>query len=125
MYFSNDENNDLMKILFLILFSITLSSFLINESYAHQSGCHGWHSCPSDSGSYTCGDKGYCSQCYDNAYCKDRQVRGAEPIQSFERSDPLEDYSYFSPLRVGVIVFFVGLIVIVVIAILISNGKKK
>lgn len=26
---------------------------------AHQSGCHRWHSCPSDSGSYTCGDLGY------------------------------------------------------------------
>lgn len=26
---------------------------------AHQSGCHRWHSCPSDSGSYECGDLGY------------------------------------------------------------------
>ena len=22
---------------------------------AHRSGCHRWHSCPSDTGSYTCG----------------------------------------------------------------------
>jgi hypothetical protein len=29
---------------------------------AHQSGCHRWHSCPSDSGSYTCGDLGYACQ---------------------------------------------------------------
>jgi hypothetical protein len=28
---------------------------------AHQSGCHRWHSCPSDTGSYICGDLGYCS----------------------------------------------------------------
>lgn len=28
-------------------------------SWAHRSGCHRWHSCPSDSGSYTCGDLGY------------------------------------------------------------------
>ncbi|OGK31099.1 hypothetical protein A3F29_03875 [Candidatus Roizmanbacteria bacterium RIFCSPHIGHO2_12_FULL_33_9] len=28
-------------------------------SFAHRSGCHRWHSCPSDSGSYTCGDAGY------------------------------------------------------------------
>lgn len=41
-----------------------------NVVYAHQSGCHRWHSCPSDSGSYTCGDKGYCSECPDNQYCK-------------------------------------------------------
>jgi hypothetical protein len=26
---------------------------------AHRSGCHRWHSCPSDSGSYVCGDLGY------------------------------------------------------------------
>src|SRR3712207_1186539 len=29
---------------------------------AHQSGCHRWHSCPSDSGSYVCGDLGYSCQ---------------------------------------------------------------
>jgi hypothetical protein len=29
---------------------------------AHQSGCHRWHSCPSDSGSYVCGDLGYACQ---------------------------------------------------------------
>jgi hypothetical protein len=28
-------------------------------SDAHRSGCHRWHSCPSDSGSYVCGDRGY------------------------------------------------------------------
>lgn len=35
--------------------------FLLFSSivFAHQSGCHRWHSCPSDSGSYTCGDAGY------------------------------------------------------------------
>lgn len=30
---------------------------------AHQSGCHRWHSCPSDTGSYVCGDLGYDSYC--------------------------------------------------------------
>lgn len=28
-------------------------------SFAHRSGCHRWHSCPSDTGSYVCGDLGY------------------------------------------------------------------
>jgi hypothetical protein len=32
------------------------------SSPAHQSGCHRWHSCPSDTGSYTCGDLGYACQ---------------------------------------------------------------
>ena len=30
---------------------------------AHQSGCHSHHSCPSDRGTYTCGDTGNYSQC--------------------------------------------------------------
>lgn len=36
---------------------------------AHRSGCHRWHSCPSDTGNYVCGDTGYCSACPDNGYC--------------------------------------------------------
>lgn len=34
---------------------------------AHRSGCHRWHSCPSDSGSYVCGDLGYDSECPKSA----------------------------------------------------------
>lgn len=30
---------------------------------AHRDGCHRWHSCPSDTGSYVCGDTGYFSEC--------------------------------------------------------------
>ncbi len=42
--------------LFLLLISIpTVTS-------AHRSGCHRWHSCPSDTGSYVEGDAGYVSQ---------------------------------------------------------------
>jgi hypothetical protein len=29
-------------------------------SHAHQDPCHRLHSCPSDRGSYVCGDKGCC-----------------------------------------------------------------
>jgi len=47
------------------------------EAFAHQSGCHRWHSCPSDHGTYVCGDTGYCSQCPDNNYCK-----AGQPISS-------------------------------------------
>ena len=50
---------------------ITLTAFLLllginQDSFAHRSGCHRWHSCPSDSGSYTCGDLGYDSGCPKN-----------------------------------------------------------
>lgn len=37
-------------------------SFIITAD-AHRSGCHRWHSCPSDTGSYVCGDLGYTSGC--------------------------------------------------------------
>lgn len=51
-----------MKKLLLIGFAFILScgSLVVpNSGEAHRSGCHRWHSCPSDSGSYTCGDAGY------------------------------------------------------------------
>lgn len=46
------------KTLFIIAIIILILSG-INNAEAHRSGCHRWHSCPSDSGSYTCGDAGY------------------------------------------------------------------
>lgn len=48
---------------------ITLFAVLLNpaSALAHQSGCHRWHSCPSDSGSYICGDTGYTSGCDDSS----------------------------------------------------------
>lgn len=39
------------------------------DTSAHRSGCHRWHSCPSDDGSYECGDLGhddYCSNDNDS-----------------------------------------------------------
>lgn len=38
------------------------------DAYAHRSGCHRWHSCPSDSGSYSCGDTGYDNYCGTTSY---------------------------------------------------------
>ena len=46
-----------MKYLYLSIFASFIALPLF--TFAHQSGCHRWHSCPSDSGSYTCGDLGY------------------------------------------------------------------
>ncbi len=42
------------------------------EASSHRSGCHHWHSSPSDRGIYVCGDQGYCAQCPDNQYCLNR-----------------------------------------------------
>ncbi len=44
------------KVIFtLIILTLTIPVI----SFAHRSGCHRWHSCPSDSGSYSCGDAGH------------------------------------------------------------------
>ena len=34
-----------------------------NEALGHRDGCHAAHSCPSDNGSYICGDTGHYSEC--------------------------------------------------------------
>ncbi len=47
-----------------IILSLIILAFTIpSVSFAHRSGCHRWHSCPPDSGSYVCGDLGYTSGC--------------------------------------------------------------
>ena len=53
---------------------------------AHRSGCHRWHACPSDHGTYTCGDLGHCSQCPENDYCARGQPRTA--VQKPRHSPP-------------------------------------
>ena len=55
------------RTLIYILLIVTLCTVAIlapvNNASAHRDGCHRWHSCPSDSGSYVCGDLGYTSGC--------------------------------------------------------------
>jgi len=51
-----------MKRISIIFFSLILLIPFSTVS-AHRSGCHRWHSCPSDTGSYVCGDLGYTSGC--------------------------------------------------------------
>tara|TARA_B100000678_G_C18011603_1_gene423013 strand:- start:34 stop:651 length:618 start_codon:yes stop_codon:yes gene_type:complete len=72
----------LRALTFLFLFS----GFYAVIAEAHRSGCHRWHSCPSDSGSYICGDIGYCSGCPDNQFCEGGQPvsRSLEPNKSNE-----------------------------------------
>jgi micrococcal nuclease len=60
-----------------LVLSLVLLTAVLTSTEAHRSGCHRWHSCPSDRGTYTCGDLGYCSQCPDNTYCQAGQPRSA------------------------------------------------
>lgn len=54
-------------IFFLLIFLMTLPL----DGFAHQSGCHRWHSCPSHTGSYECGDLGHDDYCSNNNESKD------------------------------------------------------
>ncbi len=49
---------------------------------AHQSGCHRWHSCPSDTGSYVCGDLGYDSGCPVTTGVEEQPA--APPVMSYD-----------------------------------------
>lgn len=51
------------KLVLIALILVGLLVLIPITVHAHQSGCHRWHSCPSDTGSYVCGDLGYTSQC--------------------------------------------------------------
>ena len=70
------------------LFFFFIFSVVIVE--AHRSGCHRWHSCPSDSGSYICGDTGRCSACPNNQFCENGKpiVQSSEPNNNNESYEP-------------------------------------
>ena len=76
----------LLALTFLFLFS----GFYVVIAEAHRSGCHRWHSCPSDSGSYICGDTGRCSACPNNQFCENGKpvVRTSEPNNRNESIEP-------------------------------------
>src|SRR5260370_2923347 len=78
---------------YLFLVVVTFLAATALYAHAHRSGCHHWHSCPWDTGSYVCGDTGYCSQCPDNQYCLAGQPRHTqslpqEPKKSSEQARP-------------------------------------
>ena len=59
----------------VLCLTLIFSASVVPEALAHRSGCHRWHSCPSDRGTYVCGDLGRCSQCPDNQYCLNQKPR--------------------------------------------------
>ncbi len=86
-----------------LLIGLLLSIFFLGlPADGHRSGCHRWHSCPSDLGTYTCGDLGYCSRCPDNQFCLAGQPRGlSEPRRPKTEKSP-EVVKEFSGAVVGV-----------------------
>lgn len=47
----------------IILLGVVALALPAAPAWAHRDGCHRWHSCPSDTGSYICGDLGHDSEC--------------------------------------------------------------
>jgi hypothetical protein len=52
----------------LIVILLGLVSWSLT-SHAPRDPCHQRHACPSDHGTYICGDLGHCEQCPDNPFC--------------------------------------------------------
>jgi endonuclease YncB( thermonuclease family) len=91
-----------MSLLFLVCCLLLL--FPLSHISAHRDGCHRWHSCPSDTGSYTCGDLGHCAQCTDNAYCargQPRQAAAPAPASSAPADPPTVAREQFTGKVVG------------------------
>lgn len=57
-----------LRLIVLVLAMLVVPFGFSVSASAHRSGCHRWHSCPSDSGSYVCGDLGYTSGCGTQTY---------------------------------------------------------
>jgi len=122
-----------MKFL-LILSLFVLFFFIPQTSYEHQDGCHRWHSCPSDSGSYTCGDTGKCSECTNNQYCQDRMPR-TEPTPEPKTTPELVDDYHVEKSEItteiennttfGFILYMTFVIIAIIIAFTISYKIKK
>src|SRR5438445_13893632 len=95
MDLEKETRNLVIAILFIVLPCVFVT--LIPYASAHQSGCHRWHSCPSDTGSYECGDTGYCSQCPDNIYCKAGQPISFSSSTSSSSNAPSSGSSSSTP----------------------------
>ena len=90
---------------FLLALTFLFFVFYVVMAEAHRSGCHRWHSCPSDSGSYICGDTGRCSACPNNQFCENGKpiVRSSEPNnsgESFESYIKENSLNNFTPNKV-------------------------
>jgi hypothetical protein len=76
-----------IRLIALILMAL---AGMVLSAHAHQDPGHRLHSCPSDHGTYVCGDKGRCDQCPDNQYCLAGKARAvSSPSPSPTPSPPM------------------------------------
>lgn len=67
----------------------------VGQAYAHRDGCHRWHSCPSDSGSYVCGDLGY------DDYCPNSSPSASQTTQSRPPSSQPTETAFQRYMQIG------------------------
>lgn len=79
-----------LRLLTATLFVMGFVTF-VGVVEAHQSGCHRWHSCPSDTGSYTCGDLGYSCQ-YPTYTSPSSSSYTYTPSYTYTTNCPLNSY---------------------------------
>lgn len=72
-------------ILLVLMMFVAIIPLQTSLSDAHQNGCHRWHSCPSDTGSYVCGDLGH------DTYCPKNTAPKYEPLK--EQAKPTKKTS--------------------------------
>ncbi len=73
--------------------SVSIPSFVIKAN-AHKSGCHTWHSCPSDWGTYVCGDNGKSSGCPPTPSLYDRyMVKGCNAQRAGDWQEAKKNYN--------------------------------
>lgn len=92
-----------VTLLLAVLLTLSGVGLLAAPALAHRDGCHRWHSCPSDTGSYSCGDAGYA--CRYPTYGE--SLRGQIPDPTYEdygftdRGAPDYEYGYSDACPAG------------------------
>lgn len=72
----------------VLIFIVLVSAGLSGSAVAHRSPCHRWHSCPSERGTYVCGDTGRCGGCPDNQHCQGGAPKSASEEPQLPKSPP-------------------------------------
>lgn len=67
----------ILSVTLMLIAVVALQPLPIAE--AHRDGCHRWHSCPSDNGTYTCGDMGYYDECPNKPKPKKAPAAAPQP----------------------------------------------
>lgn len=73
-----------IQALAVLAVSLLIATLLAGGAEAHRSGCHRWHSCPSDRGTYICGDLGY------SAYCPKTKTRSKPKPKAVDLTGPAQ-----------------------------------